>query len=393
MSVFVIDIEEKPLLPTCEARARILLNKKRARVYSVEPFTIQLNRVVENPIGEFRIGIDDGAKYVGISVSYKNTVVFAGNIRLRQDVSKKILQRSQYRRTRRSRNLRHRKARFLNRRIAKGWVPPSIRQNKESILRVIDDLKKRINITECVVEQGQFDISSMSKGRKLLGKEYQESDYEGNNWRQKVLWRDKYICQKCNNKDGLQVHHIIFRSNGGTNAISNGITLCKECHKALHKGEWILDRQPKQFKYPTHLQQGKWYLFDRLVERFSKVEICFGWMTAKARRELGLKKDHHFDASAMLGSNIYKCNPYIIIPKRRKVWENNPTKKCEEKNGLRHGDIVKVKHRTKGVVRGSIRSLKEKAITLKTSFDDNFPVSYNKTKLVCRPKNIIYYQL
>jgi hypothetical protein len=111
----------------------VLLNKKRARVYSVEPFTIQLNRAIENPIGKFRVGIDDGAKYVGISVSYKSTVVFAGNIRLRQDVSKKILQRSQYRKTRRSRNLRHRKARLLNRRIEKGWIPPSIRQKKESI--------------------------------------------------------------------------------------------------------------------------------------------------------------------------------------------------------------------------------------------------------------------
>ena len=143
--VFVIDAEGKPLLPICEARARILLRKDMATVYSVEPFTIQLRKIIEKPVGEFKIGIDDGAKMVGISVAYNDKVVFAGNIQLRQDVHRKMLQRAQYRRARRSRNLRHRKARFLNR-GKKGWLSPTIRQKKDSILRVVDDLRKRLNI-------------------------------------------------------------------------------------------------------------------------------------------------------------------------------------------------------------------------------------------------------
>ena len=115
-------------------------------------------------------------------------------------------------------------------------------------------------------------------------------------------------------------------------------------------------------------------------------------MTAKARRKLGLEKEHYHDASVMIGANIYKCNPYIIVPKRTKIWENNPTKKCKEKSGFRHMDVVKAKHRKRGIVRGSIRSLGEKFITIKTSFNNNFPVSYRKTKLVWRPQNIIYYK-
>jgi len=129
MLVFVIDSEGTPLLPTNSARARILLKQGKAKVYSVVPFTIQLNRKIVNPVGEFKLGIDDGAKEVGISIAHKNNVVFAGNIKLRQDVSRKVLQRSQYRRTRRSRKLRHRQARFLNR-GTKGWIPPSIKQKK-----------------------------------------------------------------------------------------------------------------------------------------------------------------------------------------------------------------------------------------------------------------------
>jgi len=68
--VYVVDGEGEPLLPTCGARARILLKKGKAKMYSVIPFTIQLNRIVNNPKGEFRVGIDDGAKEVGISVAY-----------------------------------------------------------------------------------------------------------------------------------------------------------------------------------------------------------------------------------------------------------------------------------------------------------------------------------
>jgi hypothetical protein len=389
MSVFVIDLVGKPLLPTTERRTRLLLDKGKANVYSVTPFTIQLKRKIDNPVGDFKVGIDDGAKKVGISIGYKDKVVFAGNIELRQDVHKKMTQRSQYRRTRRSRKLRYRQTRFLNR-GKKGWLPPTIRQKKDSILRVIDDLSKRLNLTQCVVEQGQFDISSMSLGYKLTSKEYQRSEYEGNNWRQKVLWRDKYTCQHCGDKSNLQAHHIIPRSKGGTNRISNGITLCGDCHSGLHAGLWHLDKKPQFFRYPTHLQQGKWYLFNELKTRFNSVKICFGWMTSRARDFLGLEKEHYNDASAMIGASKYQDKPYFIKPRRTKVWEDNPTKTCVERAGFRHFDIVKASHKTKGNVIGSIRSLKAKAITLRTSFDNNFPVSYSKTKLLWRPDNIIY---
>ncbi len=218
MLIFVIDSKNKPLLPTNGARARILLKKGRAEVYSVEPFTIKLKYAINRPIGEFKIGIDDGAKMVGISVAYKDKVVFAGNIQLRQDVHRKMVQRANYRSARRSRKVRHRESRFLNR-GKKGWLSPTIGQKKESILRVIDDLMKRLNITECVIEQAQFDTSSMGAGYKLTSKEYQLSEYEGNNWRQKVLWRDRYVCQHCNDKNMLQAHHIKEKSKGGTNIV------------------------------------------------------------------------------------------------------------------------------------------------------------------------------
>jgi len=90
--VFVIDANKKPLLPTLPARARILLKNQKAVVYKLNPFTIQLNRVVEKPVGSFSVGIDDGAKHVGVAIKNTKTqeIVFQGQIELRQDIKLKM---------------------------------------------------------------------------------------------------------------------------------------------------------------------------------------------------------------------------------------------------------------------------------------------------------------
>ena len=56
-----------------------------------------------------------------------------------------------------------------------------------------------------------------------------------------VLNRDKYTCQHCKTKQGtLEVHHIVFRSNGGSDEPDNLITLCRNCHRELHLGKFSL---------------------------------------------------------------------------------------------------------------------------------------------------------
>lgn len=55
-------------------------------------------------------------------------------------------------------------------------------------------------------------------------------------WRFNCLKRDNYTCQKCGSKEFLCVHHIkpyALYPNLRTQ-ISNGITLCKNCHKQIH---------------------------------------------------------------------------------------------------------------------------------------------------------------
>lgn len=54
-----------------------------------------------------------------------------------------------------------------------------------------------------------------------------------------VLQRDHNKCRNCGSKTYLEVHHIIYRSQGGTDARGNLITLCDKCHAEKHKGERV----------------------------------------------------------------------------------------------------------------------------------------------------------
>lgn len=56
----------------------------------------------------------------------------------------------------------------------------------------------------------------------------------------------------------------------------------------------------------------------------------------------------------------------------------------------RHYDVVKARHRTRGIVVGSVRSLKKGCMTLRTSFDNNFAVSYKKSRLLQRFQGLVY---
>lgn len=52
--------------------------------------------------------------------------------------------------------------------------------------------------------------------------------------RQKVLERDKNICQVCRNGENLIVHHIESWEETKNNNLENLITMCRSCHSRLH---------------------------------------------------------------------------------------------------------------------------------------------------------------
>lgn len=55
-----------------------------------------------------------------------------------------------------------------------------------------------------------------------------------NSMRKEVYKRDGYRCALCDSTDGLQIHHIRPRGQGGANHPMNMICLCWRCHNAAH---------------------------------------------------------------------------------------------------------------------------------------------------------------
>lgn len=59
-----------------------------------------------------------------------------------------------------------------------------------------------------------------------------------------VRARDGYRCVICDHKDSLHLHHVKPVAEGGPNATGNLVTLCANCHMAVHQG-LVKVKQPK----------------------------------------------------------------------------------------------------------------------------------------------------
>lgn len=389
--VFVVDKNGKPLLPTHPARARMLLRNGKASVERILPFTIRLDRVVENPTGSLKAKVTDGSKRVGIALvnEFIGEVVFRGTILLRQNVSRLITLRREYRRNRRYRKVRHRKARFSNRKQL--MPPPSIRQKKEAIFRVLKDLAKIAPISGVDAGLHSFDISSIAAGRKLYGDEYTKSPYEGKTTREKVLNRDGRECVLCGSETNLQRHHVIFRSRGGTDTPQNQVTLCKKCQREIHVEGKRQTFRSKMFWKFAHAQAGKAYLL-KLLGEFGDVRVCSSKEIKTWREKFGLEKSPSNNALVLFVEKLTKVfgSEHLVFPLRKRKEKNNSTKKITEKNGLRHFDVVCGERAGKKVI-GSIRSFKSRpTLTLRTFSDNNYEVSISKAVFVYRPRNLVY---
>lgn len=59
--------------------------------------------------------------------------------------------------------------------------------------------------------------------------------------RREVYRRDGYACALCGDVRHLQIHHILHRSEGGTDDAWNLITLCDKCHAIAHGHTFIVE--------------------------------------------------------------------------------------------------------------------------------------------------------
>ncbi len=382
MKVFVIDNNRKPLDPCCHARARILLKRGRAVVFRRYPFTIILkNRTIEEPVvHEHRIKIDPGSKVTGVAIVQEETgqVVAAAEIEHRgQAVKASLLDRKVLRRNRRARKTRYRRPRSKaeaanqeQQKKAKGWLPPSLESRLANVLTWVGRFLRICPITAASQELVRFDLQK-EQNPEISGIEYQQGTLAGYEVREYLLEKHHRTCASCDKTDGpLQVEHIVPRSRGGTDRVSNLTLACETCNtrKGNRPVADFLKRDPdrlakvkrdakRPLKDATAVNATRWELFRRLQATGLPVETGSGGRTKWNRRTRGLPKTHWLDAACIGASTpehlvAVGTRPLQIKAcghgKRNRCWTDThgfpirhaPRKKIEK--GFRTGDIVRV---------------------------------------------------
>ena len=312
MVVFVLNKHGEALMPCKPRKARILLKEKKAKIMKYQPFTIQLLYGSYGYKQEINVGVDLGAKHIGLAITSQDTVLAKGEIELRQDIKSNLETRRIYRRSRRNRKTRYRQARFLNRTSTKkeGWLPPSIQSRIHNTFRWIDRFCRLLPNPQLHMEVGKFDVQKMMNPT-IQGKEYQEGEaFSYHDIRYFVFARDHYTCQVCKKKGSiLNTHHIIYRSHGGTDRASNLITVCTDCHTHENhkKGQilwkWMQEKKKTpQFKETPFMNTVR----KRVFKKYPTAHITYGSVTTPKRKELGLEKTHYNDAVTISGIQAIK---------------------------------------------------------------------------------------
>lgn len=339
--VYVLNINGQPLMPTQRhGKVRRLLKAEKAKVIKRCPFTIQLLYETQDNVQPVSLGVDAGSKYIGISATTEEIVLYEAEIKLRNDIVKLLSDRREQRRGRRNRKTRYRKPRFNNRRRKGGWLAPSVQNKVDSHLTAIRKVHEILPVTKVIVEVASFDIQKI-KNLDIKGTEYQKGEQLGFwNVREYVLWRDNHTCQCCKGKSKdkvLNVHHIESRKTGG-NAPNNLITLCETCHKGYHNGTIVLPNAIKRgmrFRDAAFMNIMRWTLYENLKKIYNNVSLTYGYITKNIRINNGLSKSHYFDARCISGNPTAKPLGYYFY--QRKVrCHNRKIHKCKiNKGGIR----------------------------------------------------------
>jgi len=302
--VYVLSPDRAPLMPCQPVIARLLLKEGKAKVVRRTPFTIKLYAQPEDTsMQPLTLGVDTGSSVIGSAVSDESgAVLYLSEVQVRNDIADTMKQRATARRNRRHRKTRYRAARWLNRQksIKQGRFSPTMRSKIDAHLREIRFVRSVLPITSIVLEAGTFDPHALKNPDVLQQKWlYQNGiNYGFANTKAYVLTRDGYTCQQCKGKSKdkrLEVHHIVFRSQNGSDEETNLLTLCKNCHDGLHAGTVTLKRTGKKKGNLLHATQMNSIRIQLLKQ--VEAEETWGFITKEHRLLAGLPKEHIFDAT------------------------------------------------------------------------------------------------
>ena len=401
-------------MPCHPARARVLLRKGKAAVFLRYPFTIILKDKIGGQTQPISLNVDPGSKTTGIALvaEFKRGLVsmVAINIEHRGQRIKKLLDsRRTCRRGRRSRNIRYRKPRFLNRFKPEGWLPPSLMSRVHNVETWAKKLTRLAPVIHAQVETVRFDMQIMALPN-IKRVEYQQGALMDWELREYLLVRHHHTCAYCNGLSGdpvLEKEHIVAKSLGGSNRLSNLVIACRSCNK--HKGNkpperWLMQCGCKQDKlnkkradsmtkilkgYRPSLQDAAAvnatrYAIGRVIKDvIPNTQFWSGGRTKKNRTEQGYRKAHWIDAACVgeTGNNVtLEHQDYMVASAfghgsrqmcrvDRYGFPRTSAKSARSVKGFKTGDLIKanvVSGKKQGIYTGRVAIRKSGSFNIKT---------------------------
>jgi hypothetical protein len=358
--VFVLNNEGQPLMPTRWSRAKRLINSGDAVVVSHSPFVIRLTRASKNYKQKIVLGIDPGYSYIGISAVTEKEELISWTIEQEgagtkntNPVSKRLAEKLMYRRNKRSR-LWHRKARWQNRTKSKkeGWIAPSMERKLITHINVVNRIKKFLPINKIVVEKNKFDMAKIDNS-EISGVDYQHGKlFSYINQKMYLIHEQNGICPVCGEplKGKINVHHVIYQRDGGSNNVNNLVCLHEECHKKLHDENLKLKKSGFKKKHKSDTAMNIIRL--KLIETLNS-EVTYGSATASIREEYNITKTHNDDAFVIAGGTTQRRATPVVWQQRRRnnrCLQTNNIKSCKtcrtgkrirkSRNKFQSGDLV-----------------------------------------------------
>jgi 5-methylcytosine-specific restriction endonuclease McrA len=343
---FVLDTNRNPLMPCHPARARKLLAKGRASVFRKQPFTIIIHDRVDGIRQDLELREDPGSKTTGFALCLHGhrgwRCVHGAEVHHRGYLIKDtLINRRGYRRNRRNRKTRYRQPRFDNRARQKETLPPSLQSRALNCRTWTGRYIKFAPVTQIVVEVVRFDMQRM-QNPEITGVQYQQGELFGYEVRQYLLEKWGRKCAYCGAKNiPLQVEHIVPRSKGGSDRVSNLTLACGPCNQdkgnrtAAEYGFPKIQRQVKQPLRDAAAVNATRYAMGRMLQGFGlPVSFWSGGRTKFNRCKQGYPKAHWIDA-ACVGENGETVHIPQIRPLQAKAMGHGSRLFCRmDKHGF-----------------------------------------------------------
>jgi 5-methylcytosine-specific restriction endonuclease McrA len=365
--IFVLDADRHPLSPCRPARARQLLKAGKAAILRHAPLVLILRTSRPGALKQpLRVKLDPGASTSGIAVVNDTTgeIVWAAEVSHRgQAIRERLSTRRAVRGSRRQRKTRYRPMRFANRRRSTSWLAPSLLSRVLTLLTWVKRLSRWCPVMALSQELTKFDTAAM-QDPGISGIKYQQGSLAGWEIRSYLLEKWQRRCAYCQqHSKKLQVEHLVPRSRGGSDRLSNLVLACEACN--LKKGK----QTAEEFGFPHLMAQAKeplasaavmnvtrWRLSQALLIMGLPVEVGTGGRTAFNRASRQLPKAHWIDAAVVGASTPERMQLAQVYPwqieatgwQRRQMTLINrygfPRTKAKQQSrvkGFRTGDLVR----------------------------------------------------